>query len=303
MRFLLRITRRRWAFSGLAVVFLLAGWAGSSAYVAYRLTRRAQPVFAEPVPAVTWASWEPVKLTTQDGFSIGAWHSSGEPDKPVIVLLHGNGASRGVTLPVAKCLASAGYSLLAVSLRGHGDSEGETNDFGRSAAADVIAAVDYLERVQPGVPIVIQGSSLGAAAALFAADRLQSRAAGYVLECPYTDIYTAVRNRTRQNLPPLADQMAYAGLVLMAPLVLEDPESISPLQHAQNFPPEVPVLIMAGEQDHHATVAEAEQLQQAIGPNCHLTLINSGEHGKLQACDPKGYERCLLSFLWELEIN
>lgn len=301
MRFIPRITRRRCASAALLTMLLLAGWASSSFYVAYRLTHRAKPAFAEPVPETAWANWKPVQLTTKDGYLIGAWHTQGEATKPVMLLLHGNGAARGATLPLAKQLAPAGYSLLAISLRAHGDSSGETNDFGRSAAADVVAAVEYLEQTQPGVPIVIRGSSLGAAAAIFAAPSLKTRVAGYVLECPYTDIYTAVRNRTRNNLPPVVDQMAYAGLVLMAPFVLENPEGISPLSHAQKFPAQVPVLIMAGGRDRHATLAEAKALQQAIGPTCQLTLIKEGQHGKLQACDPQGYESCLLSFLRQLE--
>src|SRR5207245_6234762 len=99
----------------------------------------------------------------------------------------------------------------------HGDSSGTYNDLGYSARHDVLAAVAYLEQRRPGRPIIIQGTSLGAAAAIYAASDLGDRISGYILECPYRDVRTAVRNRTTAYLPFLVDRLAYAGLTLAGP--------------------------------------------------------------------------------------
>src|SRR5262249_39574457 len=131
-----------------AIVWFLASWA-----VAYRMTRRAQPQFPEPPPTVSWGRLEPLQLTTRDGERLGAWYLEGQPARPNVVLLHGNGASRSACLDRAEVLAAEGCAVLLVTLRAHGDSTGEVNDFGYSARHDVIAAVTYLEQHHPGRPI------------------------------------------------------------------------------------------------------------------------------------------------------
>ena len=54
--------------------------------------------------------------------------------------------------------------------------------------ATSIAAVEFLKARKPDRPVVIMGTSLGAAAAVFAAGELGHRVAGYILESPYQDL-------------------------------------------------------------------------------------------------------------------
>ena len=136
---------------------------------------------------------------------------------PSVLLLHGNGGCRTSCLGRAEILARAGCTVLLISLRAHGDSTGQRNDIGQSARQDVFAAVDFLDRSNPGTPIVIHGTSLGAAAAVFASHELGTRVQGYILESPYQDLKTAVRNRTENELPPILDWIAYRGLLAIAP--------------------------------------------------------------------------------------
>ena len=79
--------------------------------------------------------------------------------------------------------------------RAHGDSTGEFDDAGYGARRDVCAAVEFLERRRPGRPVIVDGNSLGSAAAIFAAGELGHRVAAYILECPYQDLKIAVWNR------------------------------------------------------------------------------------------------------------
>jgi hypothetical protein len=138
-------------------VLAVLGWLGSSFAVAYRLTRRARPPAAEPAPAAGWGTAEELALHTADGHTLGAWFFAGRADRPAVVLLHGNGGNRTACLPEAELLASAGYPVLAVTLRAHGDSSGDVNDFGLSARHDVVAAVGWLEGKRPGAPVVVWG--------------------------------------------------------------------------------------------------------------------------------------------------
>src|SRR5581483_2058454 len=172
------------------------GWLLSSYAAAYVLTRLHRPPFADAVPTVAWGSRQAFHLSTTAGEELGAWFGPGKADRPVVLLLHGNHGSRRDCLPQAEFLAGQGYGVMMISFRCHGDSTGAVNDFGYSARRDVVAAVRWLEEHQPGRPRLVWGFSLGAAAATFAAAELGERVQGYLLECPYRDLFTAVRNRT-----------------------------------------------------------------------------------------------------------
>lgn len=126
----------RWLKSGLlALVVLLVLWLLVSLAMAYRLTRRSQPRFPEPVPITGWGKFEPHRLKTIDGQEIGAWLVADPGDVCSILLIHGIGASRSACLSRAKLLAAQGCSVLMISLRAHGDSTGDFNDMGYSAAS------------------------------------------------------------------------------------------------------------------------------------------------------------------------
>ena len=81
----------------LAIVALtgLALWLGSSAWVAWKFTRRSGPL-PEPPPQVAWAKVEAHRLETSDGQQLGAWLTRGDPRRGCVLLLHAVGV-RAVT--------------------------------------------------------------------------------------------------------------------------------------------------------------------------------------------------------------
>ena len=132
---MLKFKRRR-----LLVIVALAGpilWLGSSAWVTWKFTRRSGAPFPEPPPQVTWANVEGQRLDTSDGQQLGAWFVRGDPQKGCVLLIHGIRSSRRQMLPVMQYLAQAHFTVLAISLRSHGDSTGQIYDFGWSARHDV----------------------------------------------------------------------------------------------------------------------------------------------------------------------
>ena len=197
----------------------------------------------------------------------------------------------------AELLAAEGCTVLLVSLRAHGDSTGEFNDIGYSARHDVIAAVEFLERYRPGKPIVVLGTSLGAAAAVFASGELAHRVAGYILESPYKDLKTAVRNRTENALPPGLDWIAYRGLLLVSSWILPDLNKISPLAAIGGIPGDVPVLILAGGDDRHARPEEAQALHDRVRAHGRLIVFEHGGHMNFPYASPERYRKAVLEFI------
>ena len=170
-------------------------WLLSSLAVAYALTCRHGPRTDEGTPDIGDWKLESHRLKTSDGEELGAWFVEGMTDGPSVLILHGHKGRRWNSLRLGKLLSSHGCSVLMISHRAHGDSTGEFDDAGYSARRDVCAAVEFLERRRPGRPVIVDGNSLGSAAAIFAAGELGHRVAAYILECPYQDLKTAVWNR------------------------------------------------------------------------------------------------------------
>jgi pimeloyl-ACP methyl ester carboxylesterase len=293
---------RRWLKRGLLLsTAALVLWLVVSFLVAYRLTRRPHSRFEEPAPTAEWGEFEPYRIMTRDGEKLGAWLVRGEPDALSILLLHGHGGSRRNGLVQAEMLALRGYSVLMVSLRAHGDSSGDFDDGGFGARHDVIAAVEFLERQRPGRPVVILGRSMGSAAAVFASRELGHRVRGYILECPYRDLKSAVRNRIENALPPILDWVAYQGLLTVAPLLIPDLEQISPLSAIEGVPEDIPILILAGGQDRRARLLETRAIHDCVKSHARLSIYKDAGHVQLLATEPQRYKREIRDFLWNLE--
>ena len=282
---------------------VLAMWLVASWGVAYHLTHRRSPPFAEPTPAVAWGTFESHRFPTRDGHEIGAWYAQGREDSPSVLLLHGHKGSRGDCLGRAALLAEHGCSVLLISLRAHGDSTGDFDDIGYGARRDVVAAVEFLEGRRPGKPIVILGSSMGAAAATFAAEELAHRVHGYIVESPYRDLKRAVRNRTENELPPVLDWIAYRGLLTVAPLFLPHLGRISPQEAIGRVPDDVPILILAGEDDLSARREEAEALFDRVRSHGELLIFARAGHLRMMEADRIRYRRSVLRFIDAIRVE
>ncbi|WP_239096468.1 alpha/beta hydrolase [Streptomyces sp. SID11385] len=84
-------------------------------------------------------------------------------DGPPLVLLHGLAGYAGEWEAVAVRLRARGHRVVAMDLRGHGDSERKPGDTGASAHARDVAGL--LDRLGLG-PAVLVGQSLGGRVAL-----------------------------------------------------------------------------------------------------------------------------------------
>jgi pimeloyl-ACP methyl ester carboxylesterase len=265
------------------------------------LSRRWDERFEEPLPASIGKSAESVRLKTRDGEELGAWYlPPSRADAPSVAVFHGWLADRTSRVGAAKVFAGEGCGVLLVTHRCHGDSTGELEDFGWSAQLDVVAAVDWLEQRRPGVKIAVCGSSLGAAAATFAARELGPRVAGYVLECPYSSIDDATWNRARIFLFPPLDWIAYAGARLGATCFDEHWDETCPRDAAAAFPREASVLVFAGERDTRATPAEVESIAARVPGPHEFVVVPGAAHDRLLAAPNAAYATAVRAWLARL---
>jgi uncharacterized protein len=285
---------RRWL---IFTTVVMAVWLLTSLAVAYALTRRHGRRSVEPLPYIADWKLESLRLKTSDGEELGAWFAEGRAEGPSVLVLHGHGGRRSNSLRLGKMLASQGCAVLMISLRAHGDSTGEFDDVGFSARRDVFAAVDFLERRRPGRPVIIDGNSMGSAAAVFAGGELGHRVSAYILESPYQDLKVAVWNRINIRLPVGLSHAAYSGLMLVSPLFLPHLDEICPVRAIGAIPDDVPVLILAGTTDRLARPEEAEALHQKVAAHGRLVWMPGAGHANLLGAAPELYQRTILEFV------
>lgn len=99
------------------------------------------------------------------------WAADRKGSCGAVVLLHGRGANRLALVQRAKLLFDAGYSVVLFDLSGHGESGGAIQGFGYTEAQDAARIIAYARQRFPGQKLGAVGSSLGAAAFVFAAQQ------------------------------------------------------------------------------------------------------------------------------------
>lgn len=117
------------------------------------------------IPAKTMVSNPPeeaekISLITADNVQLAGWYT---PPKngSVVLLIHGAGGSREDVRAYYEMLTRNGYGVLALDMRGHGESQGKTNRFGWQATSDIGAAVEFLTADTNVMAIGGMGLSLG----------------------------------------------------------------------------------------------------------------------------------------------
>ncbi len=126
-------------------------------------------------PADVGLSAQSVRLPTADNKTLFAWFVSASVPvpAPTVLVMHGWGANASLMLPALAPLHAAGFSVMLMDARCHGQSDDAPFTSLPRFAEDIEAGMDWLQR-QPAVDskrIAIMGHSVGAGAALLCATR------------------------------------------------------------------------------------------------------------------------------------
>ncbi|MBD8507091.1 alpha/beta fold hydrolase [Hoyosella sp. G463] len=172
--------------AGLAV----AGAAGSVAWAMQRKLIYYPDDAAVPAAHSVLPTAEEIRLNTDDGLTLDAWHVSpvpgSQPRGITVLIAHGNAGNRADRAPLAEALAREGIASLLLDYRGYGGNPGSPSEEG--LALDARAAYWYLrrERSVPAERLIYFGESLGCG--VMASLALRYPPAGLVLRSPFTDL-------------------------------------------------------------------------------------------------------------------
>jgi alpha/beta superfamily hydrolase len=172
-----RVNPRVFLWIGLGVIILaVIAFFGVGTIAANQLTRPRRVFDPALNPGKYNLPYEDLRFPARgDGLQIAAWYIPSEQNQRAIILVHGRDNSRtngfvDQFVPFAKSLHEAGFSVLMIDLRGHGESADARYTFGVKERLDILGAVDWLEArgYLPG-KIGVLGYSLGGASVIGAA--------------------------------------------------------------------------------------------------------------------------------------
>ena len=152
-------------------------------------------VARRPPRIPTWISPASLGVPTESVRfgNLHAWWCPHPTPRGAALMVHGYAMNRSEFVPEAAVLWNMGLSVLLLETRSHGRSKGGPGGFGWIERDDVAEGAHWLRARAPGVPLIIVGSSQGAAATAFAVGQEPTLADALVLDGAYGRMDRAVR--------------------------------------------------------------------------------------------------------------
>jgi len=257
--------------------------------IGFWLTRPTQHAIGSPP---TDLPIRPVSLPSQSGANLQGWFVPGKRGSGGVLLMHGIHATRLAMLDRARFLHRAGYSVFLFDFQAHGESSGYRVTFGARESFDAQAAAKYLHRQVQGEKVGAIGASLGGAAALLGSEPLPVDA--LILESVYPTIEEATANRLRLRLGRLGPLLTPWLMLQMQVQFGISAHDLQPIERIRSV--SIPILVIAGTEDQHTTLAESLRLFGAANSPKEWWGVEGAAHQDLHHFAPRAYEERILDF-------
>ncbi|WP_281518843.1 alpha/beta hydrolase [Acidaminococcus timonensis] len=251
--------------------------------------------------------WQRVSVHSGDGTRLqGTYIENPSGSHDTVIILHGLYQNRTMDVPYARVYLARGYNVLMPDIRGHGESGGETNDWGIHDAEDMDSWVALLKQQDPQVRIGFHGISLGAAMSLIYAGTPQGRAMKfYVADSSYGNVLELGQEKLMNYTD---DKRLLLGMEAVEPFfqaamyyhtrkTLRDVDPASCVQRMTT-----PVLFLHGDVDRLIPPHIAENLMnRCTSSNKKLIYFEGSGHANEIMDNPRGYALAVGQFLDSLE--
>ncbi len=250
-------------------------------------------------PAAYGLSYESVTFPSRDGsVALKGWYLPSDPDRGVIVIVHGLSSSKAGFLGLAKQLRSKGFGVFLFDLRGHGESGDGMLSGGQFEQEDVLGAFDELQRL--GVPpgrIGFLGFSLGAASSLLAAGQ-EPLIRAVAADSAFTDIKSIAMSEASKRLPTpgWVARTLLAGVSVVARLQYGiNLNGISPESAVRKLA--YPLLLVQGTADQDIPAVNAVELKAAArNPDTQLWMVDGASHVRSYSINPDEYVKRVVDY-------
>lgn len=205
------------------------------------------------------------------GVTLRGWSCGADgARRGTIVYLHGIADNRGSGVGTIRRFTAQGFDVVAYDSRGHGLSEGEICTYGHFEKADLGRVMDTLVEG----PVILIGTSLGAAVALQAA-ALDARVSGVIAAEAFSDLETVARDRAPVFLTDRIIRKAFVIAEERGSFRIRD---VSPVEAARHI--RVPVLLVHGAADTETAPAHSVRVFDALAGPKRLILVEGAGHNR-----------------------
>jgi len=246
------------------------------------------------------ARCEDFLVTAPDGAALRGWKvRPQDPNSSWVLLFHGVADNRVGTIGQSEILLHAGYGVVMMDQRAHGESGGAMATYGWLERNDTRAVVDALVASEHPAHIFALGESMGAGIALQSAG-IDPRIEAVVAEAPFASLREASYDYAGFEEYPLLGKTVFApGAWMMlyrgGKLAGFPAAGVSPEQAvaARNFP----VLLICDEADTTLPCRHAERIYAAARGPKSLWIVPGAFHTAALGFAPEEFRQRVLDFL------
>ncbi|WP_457668826.1 alpha/beta hydrolase [Thiolapillus sp.] len=276
-----------------AIVLVLIASAPWLIRRAYRVPR----CTATDTPASLKLPYRDCRIPTVNGKQLVGWFivkQDLEDRIPVVAVMHGWGGCAAQMLPFATLLYQAGYGVLLLDARNHGNSDSDSFSSMPRFAEDLEHGLEWLKEQPQADPhrLFLLGHSVGAAASLLLASRRRDLA-GVISIASFAHPRELMRRQMRSNHIPYYP-VGWLILHYIETTIGYSFDEIAPCNTIHHT--SCPVLLVHGKTDHFIPVEDAETIYaNRPGDNIHLLLLEHTGHNSINAVSRHGEK--VLDFL------
>ncbi|MGC1904226.1 MAG: alpha/beta fold hydrolase [Candidatus Acidiferrum sp.] len=245
------------------------------------------------------AKREEFDVRASDGSLLRGWRvRAPEPNGNWVLLFHGVGDNRIGVLEHALVLLHAGYGVVMMDARAHGESEGAMATYGWLERNDTRAIVDALEVSEHPRHLFALGESMGAGLALQSA-AVEPRIEGVVAEAAFANLREASYDYAGLRRSPLL------GKTLFAPgtwMMLYHAEKLATLPAAEVSPEKAvasrtfPVLLICDGGDVALPCRHTKKIYDAAIGRKEMWIVPDAYHTAALGYQPVEFRRRVLAF-------
>jgi uncharacterized protein len=261
--------------------------------------RKADEVFTR-----VGATREELAVRAPDGALLRGWKvRAARPYGSWVLLLHGRSHNRFVMLPHAEFLLAAGYNVVMMDARAHGESGGAASTYGYLEKRDETAVIDALESSENMKHLFALGESMGAAVSLQSA-AVEPRIEAVVAEGAFRNLREVTYDYAGLQ------QSEFLGKTLFRPAA-DVSRWIAQKQGGFSFAeisPEkavaarsFPVLLICGLSDGKIPCRHAEAIFRAAAGRKELWEVRATGHEKAIQAHSAEFRERLLKFFAEAQ--
>lgn len=242
-------------------------------------------------------------VTAPDGAKLCGWKvRPPSPNGTWVLLFHGVADNRVGTIGQSEILLAAGYGVVMMDQRAHGESGGEMATFGWLERNDTRAVIDALAASEHPAHIFALGESMGAGIALQSAG-IDPRIEAVVAEAPFASLREASYDYAGLQKYALLGETFFApGAWVMlyrgSKIAGFSASGVSPERAVaeRNFP----VLLICDEKDTTLPCRHAKRIYAAARGPKSLWVVPGAFHTAALGFAPEEFRRRVLDFFHQL---